>query len=817
MPSQRTFTGQRADFLRSKGAAYAKARLQGTVKDEVAVIQRQFLNRWPVDLPLDVELAQEVLDAVDDDKAAPERPDPESLKDELSADEYQKAVDGYKEYKVTLAKRKRQIEDRLKSNYDKDNASTMKMGDKHPFSALLAQLSEGKDAKQGKPRKNSAAQEWGAANKAFIDAKLQERKKANKTKQTSVPMLYNEVLRDEFKKLSEAEQKEWAEKATSNHAAATTAWKERMNAPPSQKPEDRQACINRLGDFCKPILEGICERTGMIATLVIGGPEPQDGGRINALAIHSGDLTSGAVPMDWGRSEVQIWKQHIFPSFTRHLKKTFSMEECKSRALKAEDGGVDGDGGEDGVGDGVGDFTRWREQEGSSDGQSDSQMEKGKQAKGGEENDGKGKDKVKGKQKAKPRRRDRETEETAGDSSDNDLEGDESSADVKVTRSSPPRTRNRAGDTKSTTPLPAVSESVKSAASVTKTPPRAPSPVPDSSFAIPSLPPSSVPAITTHETPTTPSPPGSPLRSPQNAGSPVPDWSGTSPVPVHNSPPTSRDPRACTPSPVIQTRSPSPLGEPAKVSSSKRKAPDALVSQNDGKQLKHRAASSIPTPAATKEAKPAAKKRKAEVANPVEGEGAVDNEEESTLFPKLPENVGNGRNDFYAAQALKLFRRPEALQLENWLDVVRKWLVFERREGFEGKKLATRGRPTWVTDWVGRGCNPTYLPEHHDAHKVVKEWWGWWKELQPKWRKFSERDRPLVSYPQTGSWDAISIGGSNGLTNVIATLVFAAVRLSKAPSSSTGRAKQDRENARKDLQDALNDVSLVLDGVLGSE
>jgi hypothetical protein len=120
-----------------------------------------------------------------------------------------------------------------------------------------------------------------------------------------------------------------------------------------------------------PILDGVAERTGWRVTLVAGGPEPADMGRLNVLryvfdhlltpvhiiscfffffrSIHSG-TTSGAVKMNFGRSERVAYKQHWVPSFGRFLKKCYSMflllfccrlssdcfeavDECRSRVL----------------------------------------------------------------------------------------------------------------------------------------------------------------------------------------------------------------------------------------------------------------------------------------------------------------------------------------------------------------------------------------------------------------------------------------------------------------------------------------------------
>lgn len=42
-------------------------------------------------------------------------------------------------------------------------------------------------------------------------------------------------------------------------------------------------CIEGIVGFSQPILDLICAHTGMKATLIVGGPEPADGGRLNII------------------------------------------------------------------------------------------------------------------------------------------------------------------------------------------------------------------------------------------------------------------------------------------------------------------------------------------------------------------------------------------------------------------------------------------------------------------------------------------------------------------------------------------------------
>ncbi|KAL0566534.1 SERTA domain-containing protein 3, partial [Marasmius crinis-equi] len=340
MPNRPTFIGQRAEFLREKGPDYAKARSEGTHKDIVAVIQHQFLRRWPIGSE-NVELTEEQLKAIDDDAVLPERVNPKDKKDSYKSEvEYKKAEEEWVQYNKDLTTRKRQIEDRLKNDYNKEHHPAMKKGDNHPFTPLLDQLSYGKNA-SGKPCKQSAEQAWADANKVQFEATREKRKKTQPKKMNDA-VFYNKVLREEFGKLTEQEQKDWEERSKTEQEERLKKWKEQRHAKPSEKPEDRQACIDRLNEFCGPILDGIAERTGWSCSLLLGGPEPRDGGRLNMLALHAGPPTTGPVKMQFGRAEIGAWKGQFFPVYSRYLKKVYSkligsaMEECRARALPSD-------------------------------------------------------------------------------------------------------------------------------------------------------------------------------------------------------------------------------------------------------------------------------------------------------------------------------------------------------------------------------------------------------------------------------------------------------------------------------------------------
>ncbi|KAL0570881.1 SERTA domain-containing protein 3 [Marasmius crinis-equi] len=457
MPNHPVFTGQHPDFLAQKGPEYAKAREDGTHKDVVASVQRQFFLRWPIGSE-EVNLTEDQLKSIDNDAPLPERPHPKERKDDFKTDkEYKDAEKAWQQYNKDVSMRKR------------EHAPAMNEGDKHPFTPLLDQLSYGKKhAQKGKPRKQAVEEAWAEDNKSYFNAIREKHKKEEASKPSGLPApaIQNSVLRKEFGKLSEEEQKEWEDRTQKKHAEALKEWTERkkkQNEKPSEKPEDLQACIDRLNEFCMPILDGIAERTGWCCSLLLGGPEPRDGGRLNMVALHAGKPTSGPVKMQFGRSEVQAWRSGIFLAFSRHLKKVYTMEECRARALPSDykpDEGIQADGEE---------VLRWREpdidvqaqpseaNEKEKEGQSKEgnvEVEKSKSksdrpVKGGSnasKTPGSGKGKAKGSSRKKcqdGKSSEAVDEEPVGDEDEDNEDDNEDKNDVSnivVTRSSPPCT-----------------------------------------------------------------------------------------------------------------------------------------------------------------------------------------------------------------------------------------------------------------------------------------------------------------------------------------------------------------------------------------
>ncbi|KAF9536463.1 hypothetical protein CPC08DRAFT_731593, partial [Agrocybe pediades] len=166
---------------------------------------------------------------------------------------------------------------------------------------------------------------------------VQRRAKETQAKPNGLAGIREKVVKDLYAQLPQAFRDTFEAKAKEEHEETLRAWKAELEGPISTKPEDRQRCIEGLVRFAQPILDVICEATGWKATLIVGGPEPAHNGQLNIVSIHSGK-TMGDIPMTFGRSERQEFKQNVVPVFGKFLKKCYTPAECRSRALGSQEG-----------------------------------------------------------------------------------------------------------------------------------------------------------------------------------------------------------------------------------------------------------------------------------------------------------------------------------------------------------------------------------------------------------------------------------------------------------------------------------------------
>jgi len=91
-------------------------------------------------------------------------------------------------------------------------------------------------------------------------------------------------------------------------------------------------------------------------------------------------------------------------------------------------------------------------------------------------------------------------------------------------------------------------------------------------------------------------------------------------------------------------------------------------------------------------------------------------------------------------------------------NIISKYITFEKLAGFtparRNTSFGSKNRPSQVAWWVGCGRKAT--PKITDVQGFAKQWWLWWKGLQPMWRNVAAAQGPLTLVHRTV---AISEGG----------------------------------------------------------
>ncbi|PPQ77572.1 hypothetical protein CVT26_006110 [Gymnopilus dilepis] len=328
-----SFRGSRKEFLLSQKAVYAEAVAGGFAADALADIQRKYFKRYPIDLDHNEEPSEEHLASVNDDvaDADPEEPNRESLSEE----EYERKVKELQQRAELIRYRKAQIKRWMAYQHMKDQDSDpMEPSPTNPYNSLIFQLS-GKEPTR--PRKKTAVNVWRKSQRHNIEVRVKNLAKTQGIPNDRLAALRDKVARDMFHALPLDQQDKWKKQAEEESVAANEEWERLRKSGPSKKPEDRQICIQSVVRVTQPFIDTLSESTGWNWTLIGGGPEPAHGGQLNIISVHAG-LTPGEVKMNFGRAERADYKKYFVPVFGRFLKKCFSPEECRARALVDTEG-----------------------------------------------------------------------------------------------------------------------------------------------------------------------------------------------------------------------------------------------------------------------------------------------------------------------------------------------------------------------------------------------------------------------------------------------------------------------------------------------
>ena len=173
------------------------------------------------------------------------------------------------------------------------------MGTDDPMAILMMKLTGGT---MQKPCQKTPYNLWGPANRVFIDPIFSERVREGNVPAKQQAALRSVLYKELFEELPEEERQEWANKAEIEHQEALSKVESTLKLGASSAPADRQRyasylsssirkiiqsfdlrVIEGLTKFVQPILDLISEHTGWAVTLIAGGPEPADCGRLNMV------------------------------------------------------------------------------------------------------------------------------------------------------------------------------------------------------------------------------------------------------------------------------------------------------------------------------------------------------------------------------------------------------------------------------------------------------------------------------------------------------------------------------------------------------
>ncbi|KAJ7780823.1 hypothetical protein DFH07DRAFT_950048 [Mycena maculata] len=135
------------------------------------------------------------------------------------------------------------------------------------------------------------------------------------------------VARDMFAELTVTERLAYATRAKEEGKAAREAYDKAMKAGPSKSPEARQKCIENVGAFLGPILQGIQERTGLHSVTILGGPIPKYDGELRCVYMAYGRNKTAAAEHfpQWGKQRFD----DVLALMVEYLKTAFTDQDIE--------------------------------------------------------------------------------------------------------------------------------------------------------------------------------------------------------------------------------------------------------------------------------------------------------------------------------------------------------------------------------------------------------------------------------------------------------------------------------------------------------
>ncbi|KAJ7665820.1 hypothetical protein DFH06DRAFT_1322971 [Mycena polygramma] len=141
------------------------------------------------------------------------------------------------------------------------------------------------------------------------------------TKQSPTGPFRAKIARELFGKLTESERGEYGTRAKKEAAEKREAYDKALNDPPSKSPEARQKCIDNVGSFLAPILQGIYEFTGLHTVAIMGGVIPKFGELRTIYVTYGRNKTASPAHFpSWGKERfngvLELMKEYLRTAFT---------------------------------------------------------------------------------------------------------------------------------------------------------------------------------------------------------------------------------------------------------------------------------------------------------------------------------------------------------------------------------------------------------------------------------------------------------------------------------------------------------------------
>ncbi|KAK7017099.1 SERTA domain-containing protein 3 [Paramarasmius palmivorus] len=362
MPNPGAFKGSRLSYLESHIAGYRKSIEEDVEQEFLANVTRVYNHLFPETLPPDTERSAEEIDAVSPDNVEDVVFTPPIQKPGQGDEDFAREMREYEELKRRYAFRRDQIARWF--NYRRGERAARDPSRKEPdaLDRLLGKLS---GTTQPPRRKVPAFTAWAQAHPEIVEPLIQQRilelevakqqaegdaagngmgkkgdsdgekkkgKFIKKGKEAFVAVC-QDVVHGAFEKLPPETRKEFGDKARAEATEREEAYKAALRQPPATEPAARQSAIERVPAFVQPILDGMSAATGWSFTLLAGGPEPADGGRLNIISSHSAVTAGSPLALNFGAASRTNYKKFIIPIFAQYLQRVYTIEECRSRAL----------------------------------------------------------------------------------------------------------------------------------------------------------------------------------------------------------------------------------------------------------------------------------------------------------------------------------------------------------------------------------------------------------------------------------------------------------------------------------------------------